>query len=38
MRPCTKDYREYCGCDGTLFHGSGSCPGQRFQDRSACTE
>jgi hypothetical protein len=37
-RPCTMDYREYCGCDGKIFHGSGSCPGQRFQQRDGCPE
>lgn len=35
-RPCTKDLRQYCGCDGTTFSASGSCPGQRFASRSAC--
>jgi hypothetical protein len=35
-RPCTEDYREYCGCDGKIFHGSGSCPGQRYQARGGC--
>jgi len=35
-RPCTKDLREYCGCDGKTFRGSGSCPGARFSKRTAC--
>lgn len=35
-RACTRDYRAYCGCDGTTFHGSGSCPGQRFSHRGEC--
>jgi hypothetical protein len=35
-RPCTKDLRQYCGCDGKTFSGSGSCPGARFSKRSAC--
>lgn len=36
QRACTKDLREYCGCDGRTFRGSGSCPGARFSKRSAC--
>jgi hypothetical protein len=35
-RACTKDLRQYCGCDGKTFSGSGSCPGARFSKRSAC--
>ena len=35
-RACTKDLREYCGCDGQTFMASGSCPGRRFTDRAAC--
>ncbi|MEM7153507.1 MAG: hypothetical protein AAF799_11745 [Myxococcota bacterium] len=35
-RMCTRDYRAYCGCDGTTFHGSGSCPGQRYAKRGEC--
>ena len=35
-RACTKDLRQYCGCDGTTFSGSGSCPGARFSKREAC--
>src|SRR5690349_6192922 len=35
-RPCTKDLRQYCGCDGQTFSGSGSCPGARFSKREAC--
>ncbi len=35
-RPCTKDLRQYCGCDGATFSGSGSCPGARFSKRAAC--
>jgi hypothetical protein len=35
-RACTRDYREYCGCDGQTFHASGSCPGQRYAASGAC--
>ncbi|HUH00341.1 MAG TPA: hypothetical protein VML75_00020, partial [Kofleriaceae bacterium] len=35
-RPCTRDYVTYCGCDGQVFHGSGSCPGQRYAYRGEC--
>lgn len=35
-RPCTKDLRQYCGCDGKTFQGSGSCPGARFSKRAPC--
>lgn len=36
VRACTRDLREYCGCDGQTFRGSGSCPGQRYGDPGAC--
>jgi hypothetical protein len=36
-RMCTKDAREYCGCDGKTFIGSGSCPGARFQNAGECS-
>jgi hypothetical protein len=35
-RGCTRDLRQYCGCDGKTFQASGSCPGQRFSKRDAC--
>lgn len=35
-RACTKDLRQYCGCDGVTFGASGSCPGQRFAHAGAC--
>ena len=35
-RPCTRDLVTYCGCDGTTFQSSGSCPGKRFSKRGAC--
>lgn len=35
-RGCTRDRRDYCGCDGKTFQASGSCPGQRFSAREAC--
>ena len=35
-RGCTRDARQYCGCDGKTFTASGSCPGQRFSARAAC--
>ncbi|MBK9031737.1 MAG: hypothetical protein IPL61_10500 [Myxococcales bacterium] len=37
QRACTKDLRTYCGCDGATFRGSGSCPGQRYAAKGACT-
>jgi hypothetical protein len=37
VRPCTRDYRPFCGCDGQIFRGSSSCPGQRFASRNECT-
>ena len=36
QRACTRDLRQYCGCDGKTFQASGSCPGQRFSARQAC--
>lgn len=36
QRACTKDLRPYCGCDGTTFHASGSCPGRRYQAEGEC--
>lgn len=38
QRMCTRDYRPYCGCDGTTFHGSGTCPGQRYLHEGTCEE
>lgn len=35
-RACTRDRRTFCGCDGTTFFGSGSCPGKRYSDTAAC--
>jgi len=35
-RGCTRDRRQYCGCDGVTFEASGSCPGKRFASRGAC--
>ncbi|HSK03730.1 MAG TPA: hypothetical protein VK932_20900 [Kofleriaceae bacterium] len=35
-RACTKDLRQYCGCDGKTFGASGSCPGRRFAARGRC--
>jgi hypothetical protein len=37
QRSCTYDLRTYCGCDGTTFDASGSCPERRFSHRGACT-
>ena len=36
QRGCTRDLRTYCGCDGKIFKGSGSCPRQRHQPLAAC--
>lgn len=35
-RMCTRDLRQYCGCDGETFGASGSCPGRRFATRAPC--
>jgi hypothetical protein len=35
-RMCTRDLRQYCGCDGQVFQSSGSCPGKRFSKRGPC--
>jgi hypothetical protein len=35
-RSCTFDIQAYCGCDGTTFDASGSCPERRYQHRGAC--
>ena len=35
-RACTRDLRQYCGCDGKTFGASGTCPGRRFTSRTAC--
>jgi hypothetical protein len=35
-RACTKDLRQYCGCDGKAFGASGTCPGRRFAARAPC--
>ena len=35
-RACTKDLRQYCGCDGKSFGASGTCPGRRFAARAPC--
>jgi hypothetical protein len=37
-RPCTRDLRTYCGCDGKTFQASGSCPGQRFSAKNECAK
>ncbi|MCA9711788.1 MAG: hypothetical protein KDK70_38485, partial [Myxococcales bacterium] len=36
-RMCTRDSVVYCGCDGTTFRASGSCPGRRYAARGECT-
>lgn len=36
QRACTEDLRTYCGCDGKIYQGSSSCPGNRFQPLEAC--
>jgi hypothetical protein len=36
-RICTRDLATYCGCDGTEFQNSGSCPGGRYAYRGSCS-
>lgn len=33
---CTQDIAEYCGCDGSTFTDSGSCPTRPFSHTGAC--
>lgn len=35
-RPCTMDYRAFCGCDGTTIHGSGTCPPGPYRHAGEC--
>lgn len=35
-RPCTADYAPFCGCDGTTFRGSSSCPDRPYAHRGEC--
>lgn len=35
-RACTDDLVPYCGCDGVLFYGSGSCPEGRYDNSLEC--
>jgi hypothetical protein len=37
LRGCTADIAYFCGCDGTTFEGSSSCPGRPFQHRGRCS-
>jgi hypothetical protein len=37
-RACTKDLRQYCGCDGKTFGASGSCPGARYEFVGSCED
>ena len=34
--PCTDDIATFCGCDGTTFAGSSTCPPRPFASRGAC--
>jgi len=36
QRACTMDLRQYCGCDGATFQGSGTCPNRRYASKGAC--
>ena len=35
-RPCTRDLRSYCGCDGKTFSASGACPGAKYSKKGGC--
>ena len=36
FRPCTRDLRPYCGCDGQTFQSSGTCPERPYAHRGPC--
>jgi hypothetical protein len=35
-RACTRDLVPFCGCDGTNFRGSSSCPVKPFRHKGGC--
>ena len=37
-RSCTDDDVPFCGCDGTTFTASGSCPAARFRHEGECDQ
>lgn len=36
MRPCTRDLRAFCSCDGLTFRSSSSCVGRRYASAGPC--
>lgn len=38
QRPCTKDLRQYCSCEGETIEGSGSCPPAPYKHPGPCKE
>lgn len=34
--PCTEDAAPYCGCDGTTFYASSTCPDRPYVHRGPC--
>lgn len=37
-RPCTRDLRQYCSCEGETIQGSGSCPPAPYKHPGACKD
>lgn len=38
QRPCTRDLRQYCSCDGETIEGSGSCPPAPYKHPGPCKD
>lgn len=38
LRPCTKDLRQYCSCEGETVQGSGSCPPVPYKHVGPCKD
>jgi hypothetical protein len=36
QHPCTRDLVTFCGCNGTNFQGSSTCPDRPFAHRGGC--
>jgi hypothetical protein len=36
LRPCTRDLRPYCSCDGRTVRGSGTCPPEPYRHPGPC--